>query len=78
MIGRRDSNVESNRGGTGAPTLALLVALGGAAAAPALAQPAADVKRIIAFGAHPDDCSSSRGASPPSGPPWATSSSASR
>ena len=55
MIGRRESNVESSRRGTGAPTLALLVALGGAAA-PALAEPPADVKRIIAFGAHPDDC----------------------
>ena len=56
MIGRRGSKTESSRRGTRAPTLALLVAVAGSVAAPTLAQPASDVKRIIAFGAHPDDC----------------------
>src|SRR5688572_20933945 len=55
MIGRR-GKTGSSRCGTWASTLVLLGSVAGPVAAPALAQPASDVKRIIAFGAHPDDC----------------------
>src|SRR5687767_11173999 len=52
MIARRRPSTGSRRCRAGGHALAMLLALG----APAAAQPAAEPIRIIAFGAHPDDC----------------------